>query len=634
MFAKVRCWEYSKMSNEVQDWKSWQAKITAAEKEWDDFHKQAKDIREYYRNDKKKNIANIFWSSIETLKPFLYFKQPKFYVERNDKSNNQAEALAVKILEKALEWDLRRFDFDSVVKYARNDFLLIGLGVLFERYKPVIETQPDPFDQKNEIAVKTGETAATVYVDPADLVFDSEKVGIWEEVTWLARKFYMTKQEAVETFGNKFQNIIDRGKEEDHKKSIEIYEIWDKQHKEVLWYSKDCEARFLRRVKDPLHVEGFFPCPKPIFATQANDTLVPVPDYVQIKEMLNELNGINSRMKLTMQALKVSGAYDNAFPELADILSKDVTLVSVADFTRLKENGGIRGVIDFMPIEQYVTALEQLAARRQDIVGQIYEVTGVSDIMRGNSDPSETATAVTKKTNFGTLRNQDRQNDMQRFLCDLLRIKAEIVCEHFSEDTLAQFVENEAEQQYFSAALSILRQDKTRNLTFGIETDGVFDQEAENAKALETVKIISDMIQSAFGVVSQQPALLPLYRKMVESVVIGMPNARQYQNVLEQVFARIEQELSQPEPEQQPEQDPRVAVQMQKNQQEYEIKKEQNAIKRGELELKRWTERMDAALTEKEMDLQAALTEQKIQQGDNPSTNITFPGKVPSFERS
>ena len=254
--------------------------------------------------------------------------------------------------------------------------------------------------------------------------------------------------------------------------------------------------------------------------------------------------------------------------------------------------------------------------------------------MRGNSDPSETATAVTKKTNFGTLRNQDRQNDMQRFLCDLLRIKAEIVCEHFSEDTLAQFVENEAEQQYFSAALSILRQDKTRNLTFGIETDGVFDQEAENAKALETVKIISDMIQSAFGVVSQQPALLPLYRKMVESVVIGMPNARQYQNVLEQVFARIEQELSQPEPEQQPEQDPRVAVQMQKNQQEYEIKKEQNAIKRGELELKRWTERMDAALTEKEMDLQAALTEQKIQQGDNPSTNITFPGKVPSFERS
>ena len=634
MFAKVRCWEYSKMSNEVQDWKSWQAKITAAEKEWDDFHKQAKDIREYYRNDKKKNIANIFWSSIETLKPFLYFKQPKFYVERNDKSNNQAEALAVKILEKALEWDLRRFDFDSVVKYARNDFLLIGLGVLFERYKPVIETQPDPFDQKNEIAVKTGETAATVYVDPADLVFDSEKVGIWEEVTWLARKFYMTKQEAVETFGNKFQNIIDRGKEEDHKKSIEIYEIWDKQHKEVLWYSKDCEARFLRRVKDPLHVEGFFPCPKPIFATQANDTLVPVPDYVQIKEMLNELNGINSRMKLTMQALKVSGAYDNAFPELADILSKDVMLVSVADFTRLKENGGIRGVIDFMPIEQYVAALEQLAARRQDIVGQIYEVTGVSDIMRGNSDPSETATAVTKKTNFGTLRNQDRQNDMQRFLCDLLRIKAEIICEHFSEDTLVQFVEDEAEQQYFTAALSILRQDKTRNLTFGIETDGVFDQEAENAKALETVKIISDMIQSAFGVVSQQPALLPLYRKMVESVVIGMPNARQYQNVLEQVFARIEQELSQPEPEQQPEQDPRVAVQMQKNQQEYEIKKEQNAIKRGELELKRWTERMDAALTEKEMDLQAALTEQKIQQGDNPSTNITFPGKVPSFERS
>ena len=608
----------------------WLKKINEAEKVYAKYYELVDETRDFYKDSKgsKSGKYNIFWSSVETLKPFLYFKQPKFYVERSNKNAGKAEKLACEMLENALKWDLEQFDFDSVIKYARNDFLISGAGIVWEQYKPVIETQPDPLDPESEIAVKTGEKVESVYLDPRYFLTDTDRVGVWEDVTWIARKIYMDREAAEEEFDEEFS---ENG---GGRKDVCIYEIWDKTSGKIYWLSRAVADKFLKVSDNLLNVNGFFPCPKPIFATMTNNSIIPVPDYCMIREMLNELNGINSRMKLTMQALKVSGAYDNAFPELADILSKDVMLVSVADFTRLKENGGIRGVIDFMPIEQYVAALEQLAARRQDIVGQIYEVTGVSDIMRGNSDPSETATAVTKKTNFGTLRNQDRQNDMQRFLCDLLRIKAEIICEHFSEDTLVQFVEDEAEQQYFTAALSILRQDKTRNLTFGIETDGVFDQEAENAKALETVKIISDMIQSAFGVVSQQPALLPLYRKMVESVVIGMPNARQYQNVLEQVFARIEQELSQPEPEQQPEQDPRVAVQMQKNQQEYEIKKEQNAIKRGELELKRWTERMDAALTEKEMDLQAALTEQKIQQGDNPSTNITFPGKVPSFERS
>ena len=147
-----------------------------------------------------------------------------------------------------------------------------------------------------------------------------------------------------------------------------------------------------------------------------------------IKADLDELNSVIERMRLTMKALKVTGAYDNAFSNLANILNKDVTLLALSDFDKLKDAGGLKGVVDFMPIEQYVTALQALAQRRDDLVKNIFDITGVSDIMRGNSNASETATAVTKKTNFGTLRNQDRQNDMQRFIRDIYRLKAEIIC--------------------------------------------------------------------------------------------------------------------------------------------------------------------------------------------------------------
>ena len=60
------------------------------------------------------------------------------------------------MLEKALKWDLEQFDFDSVIKYARNDFLISGAGIIWEQYKPKIETTADPLDPEAEITVKAG----------------------------------------------------------------------------------------------------------------------------------------------------------------------------------------------------------------------------------------------------------------------------------------------------------------------------------------------------------------------------------------------------------------------------------------------------------------------------------------------
>ena len=612
-----------------KEYDRWLKRISKAEKKYEDYHELIKEIREYYRNDKCKNKQNIFWASVETLKPFLYFKQPRPYIERKLKSNNRIEALACKILEKALSWDLAQFDFDSVVKYARNDFLLSGMGLCWERYVPQFEMVEG---ESGVVEIKSGEQVNTEYVDPAKFLTDVDKAGIWEDVEWIARIIEMTKAEAVAAFGQEVEKfLIEPGEKDAERKEINVYEIWDKKNRKVYYFAKECRDKFLRESDDPLGLSGFFPCPKPIFATMTNDSLIPVPDYSEIKAQLDELDGVTERMRLTMQALKVSGAYDNSFPELADILNKDVTLVSLGDFQRLKEAGGIKGIIDFTPIEQYITALQALAERRQDLTGRIYEVTGVSDIMRGNADPNETATAVTKKTNFGTLRNQDRQNDMQRFLCDLFKIKAEIICEHFGEESLAALAEEGDNPEEVMQAVALLKHDKLRGMTLGVETDTVFNQDAEAEKTMNAVKTINEMVNIALPAVSQQPLLLPLYNKMVESVTATLPDARQFETVLEQVFGNIEQELAKPQEDEQSAPDPKVMVQQEKNRQEYEIKKEQNAIKQGELDLKRRAEASKAALTEKEMDLQAALREQEILAKGETNTNITT-GYVRSFE--
>lgn len=561
----------------------WLTKIKASEKTYSEYYDLIGEIRKYYRNERLKNKQNIFWSSIETLKPFLYFKQPQPFIIRSNKKADKVECVACRILEKALAWDIKQFDFDSVIKYARNDFLLSGMGILWEQYQ-------SSFKFYGEVMLKDKEQVTTQYVNPVSFLTDVEKVDVWEDVEWIARKCFMDVNEIYCNFDEKLADYFWQHNFTD--KSISVYEIWDKKTHKIYYLSPEYPNDFLRVNEDTLHLSGFFPCPKPIMSTLCNDGIVPVPDYVEIKSLLDELDGVNSRMRLTMQALKVSGCYDSSFPELANILDKDVTLIALNDFDKLKDAGGINGIIDFAPIEQYVNTLQVLAERRKVLIDSIYEVTGVSDIMRGSSNAQETATAVLKKTNFGTLRNQDRQNDMQRFLKDLLRIKAEIICEQFSPDTLAMFVTEEygKNPELVKQAIELLKTQKLRGMAIELETDGSFDNDKNEEKILNVISHINEMVNQSFGVISQQPALLPLYRKMIEAAVATLDNARQFENILEEVFDKISAELNAPDTPIKPSEDKMLDFQTQKMERDFAIKREQNQIKREELNLKKISE--------------------------------------------
>jgi hypothetical protein len=623
------------MNDEV---KKWIDRISSAEKKWQVYHDLIKDIREYYKNEKKKNKQNIFWSSIETLKPFIYFKPPVPYVERKSKTANAVEDAACKMLEKALNQNLEAQDFDGVIKYARNDFLISGLGLTYEKYVPsfktvVSEVIDGDMAVMRKMEVLDSAKVETAYIDPQKLIFDCNHVNVWEDCEWVAQIIEMTKGEVIEQFGSDIADkLIDKLNplENELDKATNVYRIWNKKDGKIIYLSKEVQDEFLRVDDDVLKIEGFYPFGKPLFATLANDGLIPVPDYSEIKCQLDELDGVNTRMKLTMQALKVSGAYDGSFPELANLLDKDVTLIQVSDFDKIREKGGIDGFVGFMPIGQYIDALQALAERRAQLMQAIYEITGVSDIMRGNSDPSETATAVNKKTNFGTLRNQDRQNDMQRYLNDVLKIKAEIICEMWTPELLAQYAEPDTAPDVLMAAIKLLKTDKIRNLTLGIETDTSFMQDEEADKTLNAVKTIHEMITAAFQTVSAQPALLPLYKQMIDSVVVTLPNTRQFSAAIDATFARIEAELAQPDQEQ-PSPDmiraqadmARAQADQVKNQNEFAIKQQANAIKQEEVELKKQAEDNKVMMANKEAEMQFALKKEELVRQGQTNENIT-----------
>lgn len=528
-------------------------------------------------------------------------------------------------------------DFDGVIKYARNDYLLSGLGLTYEKYVPTFKTvETVSVDEMGntiivEADVLDSAKVETTYINPEKLIFDTQNVDVWEDCAWVGQEIKMTKREVIDQFGEEFADrILSKGDEKELEDEAVVWRVWDKKDGRILYISPEVKDEFLRVDEDVLKIDGFYPFAKPVFATLANKGLIPVPDYSEIKCQLDELDGVNARMKLTMQALKVSGAYDGSFPELANLLSKDVTLIQVSDFQKIREKGGIDGFVGFMPIGQYIEALQALAERRAQLISAIYEITGVSDIMRGNSDPNETATAVTKKTNFGTLRNQDRQNDFQRFLTNILKIKAEIICEMFTPDLLAQYAAPDTAPEVLKAAVALLKQDKLRNLVLGIETDTSFVQSEEAEQTLSAVKTIHEMVTSAFQVISAQPALLGLYKQMIESVVVTLPNTRQFTAAIDETFQRIEAELAQPsDVEENPDMVRAQADMMRaqadqvKNANEFQVKQEANAIKEQEVQLKKQIEDNKVMMANKEAEMQFALKKEELARQGQTNENIT-----------
>ena len=543
------------MQEEYETATLWHTRIKEALKIYHPYFEVVKKARSFYKQgalsdgtDTFFNPTNagagLFWSGIETQKPFLYFKQPQPYLERLKHIATPKEQVASLILERALVWDLASFDFDSLMKYVRDDYLIAGCGVLWLNYCPTFQTMD--FEDTN-LDIKHDEKVTASYVDVLDFLIDPNHIGIFEEASWIAKRIQMRPQEVLQNFGQKAYEMVALGQEGDNEKSIEVYEIWDKTTKKVYWLALSFPTAFLKVETDPLHLDSFFPIAKPLFATKTNDSLIPVPDYKIIEPMLKELSGITERMRLLLQAVKISGAYDASFARLGDIFDKDVTLLALHDFERLKEAGGLNGIIDFIPIHQYIQALETLAKRKETLQNEIFEITGISDIMRGNSVKTETATAIVKKTNFGTLRNQDRQNDVQRFIKENYGLIAELICEQFSEQKLSAFISSDEgfDEQSIREGVQILKSQKTRDMILKIETDVFFNQEDPLKKITQAVDTLNAVILKGISAVSQEQNLLPVYKQMLKEVASCLPRGRSFEPVLEKAFLKIENAFEQ-----------------------------------------------------------------------------------------
>jgi hypothetical protein len=397
----------------------------------------------------------------------------------------------------------------------------------------------------------------------------------WHEIRWVARRVYMTKDQLVARFGEEIASIVplgnyskkdqvnDQSPKHDPWSKAEVFEIWCKEKRKVYWYAKSCDV-ILDVKDDPLGLDGFFPCPKPLAANVTSSNFMPRADYIFAQDQFNELDEINTRITWLTRAAKVVGVYDKSAEGIQRVFNQGAEnqMIPVDNWAMFAEKGGIKGQVDWIPIEQVVNAIGHLRQYRQDKVMQIYEVLGISDIMRGSSKASETAAAQQIKAQFGSTRIQLKQFYIADWITQALRIKAEIICKHFQPETIIKRsnIERTPDAPLAMQAVQLLKDEEMNEYRINIEADSMaaLDWAAERDAAVQFMQGLGAFISQVAPMAQQVPQAAPVLMSLLQWSVSKFRVSSQIESVIDQAISALKQQ-GPPQPQPNPLQEAEVA---------------------------------------------------------------------------
>lgn len=543
-------------------WDDWDFRLRRAEKEFSQWEERCKRIVKRYRDEREENPSestvrfNALWSNIQTLLPTLYARTPAPDVGRRHRDADPVGRAGAQILERATVYTLDAYDFDHLAEQCVLDYALTGRAVAWAEYEAGLEGE----DAAEEVSY---EMAKCAYVDWRD--FRHEPARCWAEVGWVARRHYYTYEMVRDRFGADIaaENLYeampeDLDADQDFSRNFkraQIWEIWDKRMGKVVWFCPQYKQALLDSHEPVIKFKGFFPCPRPLYGTLTNDTLIPVPDYAEYQDQARELDRLTARIALLTKSLRVAGVYDASVTSLQRLIEEQAEneLIPVENWPRLAGQGGLKGAVDWLPMAEIAATLLQLYDARERVKRDLAEISGVSDIVRGQGDyggrGEVTATEQRIKGRFATMRLNDRQREVQRFLRDLIRLKVEIMAEMFSPMTLwimsgFEFLP-QSDPQTFGAAVAMIRKDPLREFRIDIETDSTIaeDEAEEKEDRMELIRTLAPFLEKAIEAVERIPGIAPVINELLLFVVRGFRAGRSLETSLEQALPQIAQHL-------------------------------------------------------------------------------------------
>ena len=539
----------------------WATRVANFKKFAESFHERGTKIEDRFADDRENALdqmerVNLFFSNVSIIKESLFNSLPKPDVKRLHTGDwdNEPARVAATIVERGLTYEISKApNFEESIKSAIHDWCVPGMGTVWVEFIDAENGQPE------HLAI------SPVYWK--DLLW--EPARHWHECMWVGRRVYFTTEEAKRKFGDlpifaesanpkgsgtggnsgtnaTIQSAIVSGK-------VCVIQMWDKAERKVYWLTECGTKQLGPTIDDPLKLSGFYPCPRPLIANKTTRAFLPIPDYKVAQDQYMKLDILYNRINLIISAIRVAGAYDSSNPQLGNILGgAENKLIPVDNWALFGERGGIKGAIDFFPIEQVAQVLNHLTGAYSMIKSELFEVTGMSDIVRGASNQYETASAQQIKAQFASVRMNGNQRDTSAFVVDLLKIMAEMQINLYTEQRLSEVCGQLPmdDQPFVPAALELLRAGFTHQASIGIEADSLTqsDWSLQQSQRITYVQALSGFLQSAIPAAQQTPELAPLLVTIIKFASVGFKGSSEIEGVLDTALANLQKAGQNPAP--------------------------------------------------------------------------------------
>lgn len=577
---------------------NWTEALEQSEKYLQKAHEHGRKVYKRYKDEDRSTVTrrvNMFYANVNTLKESLFNSLPKPDVSRVQKANynDEVSRVAALIVQRALVAELEGNSemFTEAVEGAILDRLVPGIGQIWLR-----------FLEEGKIEIDR------VYWE--DFLYSPSRS--WKTVSWVARRLHYTKEEVDSLFGEgTYQRIGEAKTDKDYntpdeinKDKVCIYEIWDKKSKTVIHTAKGLQEP-LREIQDPLKLKNFFPCPRPLIANVDTTAFLPVTDYHIAQDQYNDLDVIYQRICLLIEAVKVVGAYDSSEgSNLGRILDgAQNKMVPVDNWAMFAEKGGMKGVMDWYPVDQVVQVLTVLQAQYEAMKAVLYEVTGMSDIMRGASNQYETAKAQQIKAQFASVRMNGYQRNVSKFVTGILQIMTEIIFQLYPDEKMMELVGNldEADMQLAAQAMGVLRNDYMLCYKVNVQADSLTqaDWALEKDSRMELLSSVSQYLGAAAPLAGQSKELAPMLLNLLKFAISGFKGASEVEGMMDKSINMLIQAASQPTPPQPTPEQIKAQSEAQKMQMEAQIEQERAA--------------REAEFEERSNQMKLAMEEQKLQ---------------------
>lgn len=550
----------------------WQGEITNALEVEEKWRAKAKSTIERYNGieGRKGSKFSILWSNVQIQSASALGQLPPPDVRKKYKRGIADAGPVAEAIERCMRANGERADYSDAYFSAVLDDIIVSRGVTRPQYRAQFVTPTINGEKQAEILINQQIERQHIHYES----FTHSPARTWSDVWWVAYHHDLLKDDVIEWLEREFdddtakanrafdqlaaspdyvspesteeQGAVTTDRASSTLSRIQFWEVWVKPENRRVLVAMTGDGKVVDLGEPMMEVEGFYDCGKPLSTMVEPGSLIPMIEYEQYKDQAETLDEITARIHALASQIDVKGVYDSAMgADFAKMQNAESGTFFPADngTDMMERAGGMAGGIWLWPFDAAATALQILKAQQREVIQDIYEITGISDIMRGASEASETLGAQEIKMQAGSVRMANRQRTVQGYIERCYEIDAEIIAENYEPAIVSKISDIDLN----GAQVQMMRTQGARQVQISVSTESmaIADKRAQKQEAVEFASSVLPIMQG-IAAFRQDPVMGPIAIKIMGNVVQSHFPDRDMAELMEAAEERVQQEAQQP----------------------------------------------------------------------------------------